>query len=422
VTLGRSAALTDAGRRRRRNEDSFVCAPPLFAVADGMGGALAGELASRLAVTALEEAGRAAGPVDLVAAILEGNKRINERSIADPATAGMGTTVTAALVGATTVSIGHVGDSRAYRLRGDSFEQLTPDHSLVAELVRTGQITPAEAEDHPQRAVITRALGTDARVEVDTFEVATEPGDLYLLCSDGLSGMVDDRTLAKILGRQHDDLQATARALIAAANAAGGEDNITCVLFEIVAGGAAGEDTAIIAADPGAETGVISVADEDTFDRLDVSGEQTMILAAPTEAAGWARPAPEAATPPAAPAPVTRTATHGPAAEPTRHRRRRKLPYVIALLVLIALAAAAGLALLSKAHFVGADGRGRLVVYQGVPWDITGSVKLYRAVYVSPVLAAQLSQTERIRLFDHGLHSKAVSLAAVRAYEHELLR
>ncbi|NDH64715.1 MAG: hypothetical protein EBY18_24395, partial [Alphaproteobacteria bacterium] len=109
------------------------------------------------------------------------------------------------------------------------------------------------------------------------FEVATEPGDLYLLCSDGLSGMVDDRTLAKILGRQHDDLQATARALIAAANAAGGEDNITCVLFEIVAGGATGEDTAIIAADPGAETGVISVADEDTFDRLDVSGEQTMI-------------------------------------------------------------------------------------------------------------------------------------------------
>ena len=147
MSVGRSAALSDAGRRRRGNEDSFVREPPLFAVCDGMGGAQAGELASRLAATALEEAVHRGGPIDLVAAILEGNRRIHERSRIDTATSGMGTTVTAVLAGADgQLQIGHVGDSRAYRLRGDAIEQLTPDHSLVAELVRIGQISPEEAE------------------------------------------------------------------------------------------------------------------------------------------------------------------------------------------------------------------------------------------------------------------------------------
>ena len=166
MRLGRTAGVTDTGRRRRRNEDALVLRPPLFAVADGMGGARAGEIAARLAAAALEEAGTdTMGEKAVSSLIEEANRRIWQRSLTDPATAGMGTTVTAALVDATsgTVAIGHVGDSRAYRLRGDTLEQLSTDHSLVAELVQSGVLTPEEAERHPQRSAITRALGTEPR-------------------------------------------------------------------------------------------------------------------------------------------------------------------------------------------------------------------------------------------------------------------
>lgn len=407
MRLGSSAALSDAGHRRRRNEDSFVREPPLFAVADGMGGALAGEIASRLAVTALEEALHAGPPIDLVAAIREGNRRIQERSLADPAAAGMGTTVTAVLVSEGTLSIGHVGDSRAYRLRGDRLEQLTPDHSLVAELVRTGQLTPEEAEGHPQRAVITRALGTDANVEVDRFEVAAEVGDVYLLCSDGLTTMVGDADVRSILLRKRTSLEAAVRALVAAANAAGGEDNITCVCFEIVAGPSPAEETGELPLPPAAATMLLPAEQAATGwnDAAPTDAEQT-IVAAPTTPA---RTVPTA--PPTEPPLVTR-----------RHRRHRKLPYLVGFLVLLAVAVAAGLAMLSRAHFVGADSHGRVGVYQGVPWELPGRIHLYRPVYVSPVLAVQLSQPERLRLFDHGLHSKQLALSAVRVFERELVR
>lgn len=430
AALGRHAAHSDSGRRRRGNEDAFVAVPPLFAVCDGMGGALAGELASRLAASALEEAVHESGPgLDLVAAILEGNRRIHQRSLADPAAAGMGTTVTAMLVGdGGTVTVGHVGDSRAYRLRGDALEQLTPDHSLVAELVRTGQISPEEAEGHPQRAVITRALGTDTNVEVDVFHLAGEPGDLYLLCSDGLTGMIGDAEVRTILTRERADLPRATRELVAAANAAGGEDNITCVCFELVdAPAPAGGEPAPGAGSPGEQTAVIPIADEDTFDGLDITAEQTMVLPAPETATGWAEGTdaaePDAFTAPAAPPPGAETPTPTtPEVTRRSHHRRRKLPYVIALLALLAATAAAGVVLVSRAHFVGADSRGRLVVYQGVPWDITSHVRLYRAVYVSPVLAFQLSQQERIRLFDHALRSKRLAIAEIAVFEHELLR
>ena len=238
MRIGRAAGVTDTGRRRLRNEDAFICEPPLFAVADGMGGARAGEIAAGLAAAALEEAGAetrgAEGVAELIA---EANRRIWERSVADPRTAGMGTTVTAALVDAAagTVAIGHVGDSRAYLYRDGELEQLTTDHSLVAELVQSGMLTPEEAERHPQRSAITRALGTEETVDVESFTVAAEPGDVFLLCSDGLSGMVADTDVAAVLGRSQDDLERTADALIAAANARGGDDNVTVVLFEIVA-------------------------------------------------------------------------------------------------------------------------------------------------------------------------------------------
>ncbi|CAN5749624.1 MAG: Stp1/IreP family PP2C-type Ser/Thr phosphatase [Actinobacteria bacterium] len=237
MKIGRAAGVTDTGRRRRRNEDAFICEPPLFAVADGMGGARAGEVAAGLAAAALEEAGsETRGAEGVAALIVEANKRIWERSHNDPKTAGMGTTVTAALVDSSSgaVAIGHVGDSRAYLLRDGTLEQLTTDHSLVAELVESGVLTPEEAERHPQRSAITRALGTEPSVEVDAFTMQAEPGDLFLVCSDGLSVMISDDDVFSAIESAGGDPEPAADALVAAANARGGEDNITVVLFEIV--------------------------------------------------------------------------------------------------------------------------------------------------------------------------------------------
>ena len=240
VRLGERAALTDAGRKRRRNEDSFVAEPPLFAVADGMGGAQAGEVASRLAAAAFREF-HEADELDpeqrLEAIIQEANRRIFERAQTDTQASGMGTTVTASLVGEEQLSIGHVGDSRAYRIRGGALEQLTEDHSLVADLVRSGRLSPEEADLHPQRSVITRALGTDPEVDVDTFTVSIETDDVFLLCSDGLTTMVeDDRILAVVRGAK--SLEHAARSLVKEANRRGGEDNVTVVLFRLEAGDA----------------------------------------------------------------------------------------------------------------------------------------------------------------------------------------
>ena len=262
MKIGRSAGVTDTGRRRMRNEDMLVRRPPLFAVADGMGGARAGEIAARLAAAALEEASTdALGEEAVTSLIEEANSRIWERSLADPATTGMGTTVTAALVDAAegTVTIGHVGDSRAYLLRGDSFRQLSTDHSLVAELVQSGVLTPEEAERHPQRSAITRALGTDPAVEVEVQTVPGEVGDLFLLCSDGLSVMLGDSEIAAAIERAERDPQAAGEALVAAANAHGGEDNITVVLFELVDG----EEEALPVAGVSAESDAGSGAGSD---------------------------------------------------------------------------------------------------------------------------------------------------------------
>ena len=239
MKIGRAAWRTDTGRRRMRNEDAYVFEPPLFAIADGMGGARAGEVAAGIAAAALREGRRdAIDEATLEASIAEANRRVWERSLADPATAGMGTTVTVALVDAPAgeVVFGHVGDSRAYRLRGDELEQITTDHSLVAELVESGVLTPEEAERHPQRSAITRAVGTESAIEVDVFRVPAELGDLILLCSDGLTDMLSEDEIAAALVEAGRDPEAAADRLVAAANARGGEDNITVVLFELVEG------------------------------------------------------------------------------------------------------------------------------------------------------------------------------------------
>ena len=238
MRVSSSHAGTDPGRKRRINEDSFVIAPPLFAVADGMGGAQAGEIASALAAGALEESGANGGGERRVTELIqEANRRVHERATTDAATAGMGTTITAALVEPDgRVVFGHVGDSRAYLLRDDKLEQLTNDHTLVAELVRRGELSPGEAQVHPQRSVITRALGTDPDVDVDTFAVDAQAGDVYLICSDGLSSMVSSKDLEEILRKYRTDLEGASRALIQAANRGGGEDNITAVLFAVEEG------------------------------------------------------------------------------------------------------------------------------------------------------------------------------------------
>ena len=382
MNLGGNAAVTDPGRRRRHNEDAYVCEPPLFAVADGIGGAQAGELASSMAAAALrDDSGDGTGDggqrVDKL--IQEANRRVYDRQTQDATVSGMGTTMTVALVEDDSVWIGHVGDSRAYLVRDGELEQLTEDHSLVAELVRSGKLSPEEAESHPQRSVVTRALGTDPDVDVDTFRVETKPGDLFLLCSDGLTSMVDDDTILAEIRRNRDNLRTAAKALVRAANRGGGEDNITVVFFEIAPEGATERTVSL---PPPQED------EEDTLTELD-------------------RVPPVAVEEPR---------------ERKRHPVRRRVLAGTLLLIALLLACAFAVWGLWRSHFVGADADGHVAVYQGVPWNIAGNVHLYRTVYVSPLLAAQLSQSERRKLFDHSLRSKSAALHEVRRYEEQIGR
>ena len=260
MRLATYAVATHPGRRRRHNEDAYVVEPPLFAVADGMGGAQAGEVASKLAAGALRD-----GPATEVDALIqEANRRVHQRSIDDPSSAGMGTTMTVAIVGDELVRFGHVGDSRAYLVRAGRLEQLSEDHSLVGELVRSGKIAREDAETHPQRSVITRAVGTDPDVDVDTFDIEPRDGDVFLICSDGLTDMVTDDAIERLVAEQRSDLDALVKRLVQAANKGGGEDNITVVAFAISAGADGGEDleeTAVVPAPAADEEDTLTEAD-----------------------------------------------------------------------------------------------------------------------------------------------------------------
>jgi serine/threonine protein phosphatase PrpC len=320
--LAAFAGVTDPGRKRRRNEDAYVCEPPLFAIADGMGGAQAGEVASGLAAAVLEEAtggepGTESGEERVASLIQEANRRVFQRSNEDAATSGMGTTMTVALLDNAdgTIAFGHVGDSRAYRVRGGELEQLTDDHSLVGELVRSGRLSPEEAESHPQRSVITRALGTEPDVDVDTFTVDAEHGDIYLLCSDGLTDMTSTRDILTAV-EESRDLDDAAHALVSAANAGGGEDNITVVLFQI-----AGRNDAPDLGETQPQS-AITDDDEDTLSPLDaVPAVDTAVIPAAVVEEHFERVEAEAAG----------------RAEP----RRRILPLVVLILLLVAMLALA---------------------------------------------------------------------------------
>lgn len=363
MTVLASSAHTDTGRRRRRNEDAFVCEPPLFAVADGMGGAQAGEVASRLAAESVREQtlGDLSSPEQTVELIREANRRVYAYSSENASTRGMGTTMTVALVEGSVVTIGHVGDSRAYLLRDDQLTQLTQDHSLVAELVRSGRLSPKEAESHPRRSVITRALGTDSDVEVDVFSIRAQNGDLFLLCSDGLTSMVADEEIARLLVAARADLDDAGKKLVAAANQAGGEDNITVVLFELESG------------EPEPAEEIVAQAPDDAKTLTESDAVPTLKLE--------------------------------PRQSSYRHRSRRAILIALASAIFLALVAL-GVFTVSTAHFIGVEPDGRVAVYQGLPYDLPGGIHLYRPVRASSRLyAAQLTASERRRYFDHGLHS-----------------
>src|SRR3954464_15018631 len=230
-----AAFRSDTGRQRNANEDSYFARAPVFVVADGMGGAQAGEVASKAAADAFEGELPDGPPERVLQETIEtANRQIYDLAREDPSRAGMGTTITAAIVNPQDeeISIGHVGDSRAYRLRDGDLERLTRDHSLVEEMRRKGQLTEAQAEEHPQRSIITRALGPERQVQVDLQTIPIRPGDVFLLCSDGLTTMLDEDRISRIL-QGATSMDAAVRALIDEANRAGGRDNITAIAFKL---------------------------------------------------------------------------------------------------------------------------------------------------------------------------------------------
>jgi PPM family protein phosphatase len=228
-------AKSDVGRVREGNEDSYLVDESLFVVADGMGGHLAGDVASSTAVEVIASSSKSAdagNPDSLAVLLRDANKAIYEKAKADDRLRGMGTTCTLLMIQDTKGHVAHVGDSRAYLLRDGELSQLTEDHSLVGRMVKEGRLSAEEAESHPQRSIITRALGVDSDVEVDLLSLDLREQDRILLCSDGLTSMVENERIREILERTSDP-QRAANDLVALANDAGGEDNITVVLVDV---------------------------------------------------------------------------------------------------------------------------------------------------------------------------------------------
>jgi serine/threonine protein phosphatase PrpC len=385
-------AATDTGRQRRANEDALLSRSPLFVVADGMGGAQAGEVASQLAVESFKGGlGDSVEPETALADLTRAaNSRIHELSHSNTERAGMGTTLTAMYVGERDVSIAHVGDSRAYCLRDGELIRLTDDHSLVDELLRQGRLTPEEAEEHPQRSVITRALGPEGTVEVDTRSFRARAGDVYLLCSDGLTTMVSEAQLAQVL-RDHAHLRDAGEALIAAANAAGGRDNITVLLVrleEIVAGAGA----------PSAEDSPTAGA-QDPDGALDAT-----FVGAPAVSAPVRRRHP-------------RVAPAGAGAKALRRVRVRRAGGLVALLAVLALIGAGLYVAMQSVYFIGTNGRGLVTLYRGVPFKLPGNLPLYSSDFVSGVSASTVPPARRHALLDHSLRSQANAAALVRSLE-----
>jgi serine/threonine protein phosphatase PrpC len=396
------AGRSDVGRQRSANEDSLVVRPPLFAVADGMGGARAGEVASAVAVEAVETARESGEPAEaqLAGIVRDANRRIYDLAVADESRRGMGTTLTLAKVHDGEVSLAHVGDSRAYRMRDGELSQLTRDHSLVAELERSGQITPEAAEHHPQRSIITRALGPEPDVEVDTYTLAGRDGDLFLICSDGLTSMISDEEVTSIL-RSAESLDAAAEALVRAANQSGGKDNITVILFRL------GE------AEPEAEPETLEPlpGDQDTI----AGGLRAEDLQAAAAAAPQAD-APDATIIHRRAEPPPRVGAPPPAAPRRRRRGRRVLGFVVAL-ILVGAVLGGFYALSRQVYFVGTNDGGLVTVYRGIPYDLPFGIQLYQQDYASGMPARAIPARRRDRVLDHEWRSRDDAVDLVRALE-----
>jgi serine/threonine protein phosphatase PrpC len=420
------AALSDVGRQRQGNEDSYLERSPLFAVADGMGGARAGEVASRIAVEQFDaENGSDDTPEEQLAEVARGaNRKIHQMAQEDSAYAGMGTTFTAALVTGKHIAIGHVGDSRLYRFRDGELERLTHDHSLVEEFVRQGKLTPAEAEVHPQRSIITRALGPEPEVEVDTYTHSGRDGDVYLLNSDGLTGMINEETVAEIL-RDRESLEDAAEKLIAAANENGGKDNITVVLFRLGSDGEDGEEDE----EPGTLGGQatqVGVSAE-TVRREVERAEKTKAREVPDGAAeeDTLHISPERATKARSKVIEEERAPRRSSVQRAPPPRRRKRRYVTAAIVVVVLAAViAGLyALDRKFWFVGTNDNGRVTLFRGLPYDLPFGIALYSEEYQSGVPVVAITDArQRKYVLDHHARSEGESLGLVRDIERKFAR
>ncbi|HEY2142317.1 MAG TPA: Stp1/IreP family PP2C-type Ser/Thr phosphatase [Solirubrobacteraceae bacterium] len=386
-------AGTDTGRQRRANEDSLLARAPLFVVADGMGGAQAGEVASRIAVETFQPGldGGQEPERGLADHARAANAHIHELSHSNPEHAGMGTTLTAVYVGEEEIAIAHVGDSRAYCLRDGALERLTDDHSLVDELIRQGRLTPEEAVEHPQRSVITRALGPEPAVEVDTRSFRARDGDVYLLCSDGLTTMVPEQRLAEVL-LAHPRLRDAGESLIAAANEAGGRDNITVLLLrveELLVGGSLSHEHATL-------TDVVPA----------VSGDGT-----PTDQAA------RRLSPRRPRRPVADAGSVGASGKARRRRRARRAGTFVSLLIVLGLLGSGAYLASQSAYFIGTNSRGLVTLYRGVPFQLPAGVNLYSSSYVSGVSAATLPPRRRQTLLDHSLRSQGDAAALMRSLE-----
>jgi len=390
-------AGSDTGRQRRANEDSLLVRSPLFVIADGMGGAQAGEVASSVAVEEFRAGLPDATPPErALEALAQGaNARIHELSHAHAEQAGMGTTLTAIYVGEQDVAIAHVGDSRAYCLRDGELIRLTDDHSLVDELLRQGRLTPEEAVEHPQRSVITRALGIEGSVEVDTRSFSGHGGDVYLLCSDGLTTMVPESRIVEIL-QARDSLATAGEELIAAANEAGGRDNITVILIRL-------EEVELGGFDP---------------ELQQTQTAMTALGAEPPPPGPGAGPATASARRmPRLPAPG---APEG-AGRPGGRLRLRHAGLLAGTLVVLGLIAAGAYLALQNVYFIGTNNRGLVTLYEGIPIRLPGNLTLYSSRYVSGVSASTLTAQRRSTLLDHTLRSEGDAASLIRSLELDQL-
>jgi PPM family protein phosphatase len=391
---------SDLGRQRQGNEDNLFVRAPLFVVADGMGGAQAGEVASQMAVESFGSGMPNGPPAEGLVQIIEGaNRAIHERSRTDARTAGMGTTVTAAYVGENEVTIAHVGDSRAYVLRDGQLTRLTRDHSLVGELVLRGKLTEEQAEMHPQRSVITRALGSEPDVEVDVHVYQARAGDLFMVNSDGLTSMVPEPRVKEIL-EGAPSLDDAGRELIAAANDAGGRDNITVILFRLeeVDGGAhAGDESATTEYETwegealeGPRQGVTRPEASDAAE-AEYRRTGTMALSAVRTRAEPIEEPPERTAPLPAP-----------------KRKRRRIPGVLIGVIVVLAIVLAGLWTASRAvYFVGVDDTtGIVTIYRGLPYELPLGIDLYSRDYTSGVRLEQVPAGRRSTFTNHKLRSK----------------